>query len=102
MDYDKYNAEKQKRKEKNWKMFISQIDQMRKNPAKKAGEVENLHRLGRYEEHIDKGKAAMVGGNYRAAVAYFNLAKGFKPTPEVEVFIKAAEKKVESESGPPS
>ncbi len=100
--YELFAAAEKSRKEKNWKMFLIQIDQMRRNPAKKAGEVENLHRLGRYEEHIDKGKAAMVEGNYRAAVAYFNLAKGFKPTPEVEAFIEAAEKKVESESGPPS
>ena len=96
--YELFAAAEKSRKDKNWKMFMVQIEQMRKNPAKKAGEVENLFRQGRYEEHIDKGRAAMAEGNYRGALAYFNLAKGFRPTPEIEKLIKEAEKKVKSES----
>jgi tetratricopeptide (TPR) repeat protein len=53
----------------------------------------------RYEQHLEMGKAAMAGGDYTGALAYFKLAKGFKPAEEVDRLIEKCLEELKKEGG---
>lgn len=55
-------------------------------------EVQQKLQLVRYEEHLALGKGALEQRDYNSAIAYFRLARGFLPTPEIDKLIEQAQK----------
>jgi len=68
--------------------FYEQAKKIRSIPEIDAAITET-----RYQENLDRGREALDQADYKGALGYFNLAKGFKNTEEVRGLIAEAQKK---------